>query len=252
MNEPVLLNWRQMTAAWNARRHSYVRMCAFEVRKRLMSGRGVVARRNGEPVDATARMHTYLNTYMVPFSNDALEALWAFGVVPIAEGKAEGAGMGPDERVAYVPRFGTYAISTWAERGLQQFGFHWLNADGQYAAAAAAGGCALVGEPDPRVFVAHDFGYDPDLSGQLNSLLYSVASQLNLVGAAAPLPRLRCGAAAPPPRLRASRASAFYCPPFTARFPLPAFHCRRRRRRVCDCLTQGGAGAARPRTRLRS
>jgi len=169
----VLLDVEQMNAAWAARRADMVCMCMAEINKRLFSGRGVIAQRAGVADDSD---DTFMSTYMVPFARDSEDAYMAFGVVPIAVGRVRGVGHGEQELVPFVPRYGTYNISTWAENGVQQFGFHWT-ADG--AASPSRWGNLAV-DPDAQVQVAHDFGKDPDLTGRLNSLFHSCVPAVNL------------------------------------------------------------------------
>ena len=102
---------------------------------RALAGDGIIALRNDEPQHPSPAFRTYLKRDMTPFAGDALHAMLAFGVVPIAFRRPRTAGLGPHELAPYVPRFGTYTITTWADAGLQRFGFYWAS-----AAFAAQGG----------------------------------------------------------------------------------------------------------------
>jgi len=178
------LNAMQMHEAWQARSHPYVRMCINELTKRLFAGEGIVALRNEEAQTPSAAFRTYLRRDMTPFAKDALDAILAFGVVPIAFRRPQTAGLGENQLAPYVPCFGTYQITTWADAGIQRFGFYWSSA--AFASGYAANGTAATGPfgvYDPSVLVAHDFGYDPNIvGGQLTSNLHTIAEHLTMAG----------------------------------------------------------------------
>jgi len=180
----VELDLQQMDRSWAHLSHPYVRMCVNEITKRLFSGQGVVAVRGQEMQRASEPFNTYLQRDMAPFSRDALDAILAFGVVPIAFRRPKTAGLGPSEMAPYVPRYGTYTITTWAEVGMQHFAFYWSSAsldnrNGWHAPMAHGG---PHGEPDDTVLIAHDFGFDPNLNGGLTSNMHVIGQQLRLVG----------------------------------------------------------------------
>jgi len=177
MQRRVLLNAEQEAEAWVALRADSVAMCRFEIIKRLFVG--LVASRGGEPMKPDDAFDTYLGNYMNAFGRGAFDAIWALGVVPIAMGRVRGVGMGAQELVPFVPRPGTYALSLWADNGVPQYGFHWLDNGAAAAAGVAPAGVELV--PDAHVYVAHDFGFDPTFTGQLTSLMHTLAPVLVLM-----------------------------------------------------------------------
>ena len=178
------LNPTEMRNAWAARSHPYVRMCMNEITKRLFAGEGIVALRNEEAQSPSPAFRTYLRRDMTPFAVDALHALLAFGVVPIAFRRPKMSGLGEYQLAPYVPRFGTYTITTWADAGIQRFGFYWSS--GSFSNSYAPQGSAASGPYgvyDPSVLVAHDFGYDPDvIGGHLTSNLYTISQHLRMSG----------------------------------------------------------------------
>ena len=183
----VMLQPRQMEAAWAAKSHPYVRMCVNEITKRLFSGAGIVALRGEETQNPSPVFNTYLQRDMAPFARDALDAILAFGIVPIAFRRAKTAGLGPDELAPYVPRFGMYSITTWADAGMQRFAFYWtsaaLDAGVGHGYAPYGAGVSFTGpygQRDDSVLIAHDFGYDPELNGQLTSNLHTIATHLHM------------------------------------------------------------------------
>ena len=115
----IALHQGQMRRAWAALSHPYVRMCFNEMVKRLLAGSGIVVYHGSEPKTPCDAFRTILMRDFIPFSRDALDHIMAFGIVPIAFRKVAGNGLGENELVPYVPKFGTYTISTWTEAGLQ-------------------------------------------------------------------------------------------------------------------------------------
>ena len=179
----VQLDVRQMDRSWAHLSHPYVRMCVNEITKRLFSGQGVVATRGQEMQRVSEPFNTYLQRDMAPFSRDALDAILAFGVVPIAFRRPKTAGLGPNELAPHVPRYGTYTITTWAETGMQHFAFYWSSSslDGGWHAPMSYSSEGPYGEPDENVLIAHDFGFDPNLNGGLTSNMHVIGQQLALV-----------------------------------------------------------------------
>lgn len=170
----------QMAGAWGGLSDPYVRQCTNEVMKRLFSGQGIVVYHGDEPRPASAAFRTVLARDFVPFVRDAMQCILAFGLVPIAFKRVHGGGMGEYDLVPYVPKFGTYVLSTFSEAGQQRFRFYWAGALGGECFAAASetgpfwmtGGGGPYGERDEAVVVAHDFGFEPNVDGSLTSNLH--------------------------------------------------------------------------------
>ena len=158
-------------------------MCVNEITKRLFSGQGIVAVQGNQMRMPSEPFHTYLQRDMTPFARNALDAMLAFGVVPIAFRRPKTAGLGPNELSPYVPAFGTYVMTTWAEAGIQRFAFYWSSLATERAAGYApysnnVAGNGPYGERDDSVLIAHDFGFEPNLNGTLTSNMHVIGQQL--------------------------------------------------------------------------
>ena len=171
----VPLHGGDMRLCWRLLGHTYVRACMNEITKRLFTGEGIVVFQGNEPRAPSSAFRKVLNREYVPFVRDALDCIMAFGIVPIAfRSEVRAGGVGEDHQVPYVPRYGTYNVTTWSEAGVQRFRFYW-------AGNAVEGVGETGGTPDDRVLIAHDFGADPDLSGRLRSNLWTAAAQLGFI-----------------------------------------------------------------------
>jgi len=166
------LNPRQVRAAWETARHPFVRMCMNEKTKRLFTGRGVIVHRGDEPQVPTPLFETFLRRDMVPLAREAFVAIEVLGVAAIAFRRPKTAGLGPDELVPYVPPPLSYTITTWADAGVQRFGFYWHNHTESIVPSAS------FGEPDTNVIIAHDFGFEPRIDGTLTSNMHVIATEL--------------------------------------------------------------------------
>lgn len=163
-------------------------MCFNEMTKRLFAGVGIVVYQGNSPRIPSDAFRTVLQRDFVPFDRDALDAIMAIGVVPIAFRKVPTSGLGEEDLVPYVPKFGTYTITTFTVDGIQRFNFYRNNfyAAGHSPVAGSASGPAFwgtcgFGDHDPRVMVAHDFGYNPNVDGTLTSNLHAIAEQLSFI-----------------------------------------------------------------------
>jgi len=186
----VPLRRDQVERAWGALAHPHVRMCFNEMTKRLFAGVGIVVYQGNTPRIPTDAFRTVLQRDFVPFDRDALDAIMTIGVVPIAFRKVPTNGLGEEDLVPYVPKFGTYTITTFSVDGIQRFNFYrnnfYAGAGNSPATAGAASGPAFwgssgFGDHDPSVMVAHDFGYNPNVDGTLTSNLHAIAEQLSFI-----------------------------------------------------------------------
>ena len=178
------LNEAQVRESWASLKHQYVRMCMNEITKRLFSGRVISVHRGDEPQVPTGAFETFLRRDMTAFARDALYAIFAIGVVPIAFRKPHTSGLGPSELAPYVPLPHTYTITTWSDAGVQRFGFYW-NAGGSFTShehVHTGSGVEVFGERDTNVIIAHDFGYDPRIDGSLTSNMLAIAHELRVAG----------------------------------------------------------------------
>ena len=185
--EPTVLKETQVRAAWGALSHQFVRMCMNEITKRLFTGRGIAVHRGDEPQIPKGAFDTFLRRDMIAFARDALNAIFAIGVVPIAFRKPRTAGLGPEELAPYVPLPHTYTITTWADAGIQRFSFYWNASSFSSSSVHTGAGVDVFGERDRRVIIAHDFGFEPRIDGTLTSNMHVIADSLRL---AEELPRL--------------------------------------------------------------
>jgi hypothetical protein len=171
----------QVRIAWASLKHQYVRMCLNEISKRLFSGRGIAVHRGDKPQVPTPAFETFLRRDMTSFARDALHAILAIGIVPIAFRRPTSSGLGPDELAPYVPVPGTYTITTWAEAGVQRYAFYW-NANADRVTMLTAAGTDVFGEEDNNVIIAHDFGFDPNVDGTLSSNMHVIGNELRMAG----------------------------------------------------------------------
>lgn len=174
----VVINPRQMHNAWHSLSHRIVRQCYNEITKRLFSGVGIVVFQGNQPRPVSDAFRTLLQKDFMAFARDAMQAIFAFGVVPVAfRPGIGGAGLGVDGMVPYVPAFGSYTITTWSVDGLQQYKFY----QGSGGCDVVCGGTTSTGQADPSVVVAHNFGFDPNLDGTLTSNAHCIVEQLAFV-----------------------------------------------------------------------
>jgi len=167
-----------VVAAWRSLQHPFVRMCINEISKRLFSGRGIAVHKNNEPKTPSAAFETFLRRDMTPFARDALNAILAQGVVPIAFRRPHTAGLGPAELAPYVPPPGSYTLTTWVDAGVQRYAFYWNTSP---ATASLGTPMYAHGELDTSVIIAHDFGFDPLITGELTSNMHVIATELRMV-----------------------------------------------------------------------
>jgi hypothetical protein len=138
-------------------------------------------------LDAVGEMQTYINNVLVPLQQDALRAICAIGVVPIAFRRDEASGAA----IPYVPAPKTYTIAVGSLRGQRYYMLHWLPADFGIAlmreqqagrrgrqpndrlVAQRTLGDRLRGVPDSSVVVLHGFNNDPGVDGAICSLVAS-------------------------------------------------------------------------------
>lgn len=171
--EEVPLCLAQARLAWQVKEHSCARMCLNEITKRLFSGGGMVPMRGSEMLTPSPAFASYMHRELQPFSRDAFVTAQALGIVPIAFRKASSkyeTGAGELRVSPYVPKFGTYTVTTCSVRGEQQFFFYWGGpcSDGACAWDRDTASCAF-GERDDSVVIARDFGSNPNLDGTLTS-----------------------------------------------------------------------------------
>jgi len=183
----VMLDARQVQAAWRDLNVPEVRQCINEISKRLFAGEGVVATHGQEMLNVSEVFGTYLKRDMSPFAQDALNAMLVYGVVPIAFRRPRTAGLGPKELAPFVPKFGTYVLTTWAEVGMQHYAFYWSNLAAEqeggqsYAPFGSAALNGPYGERDDSVFIAHDMGFEPNLNGSLTSNMHTISTLISMV-----------------------------------------------------------------------
>jgi len=180
---------RQTHLAWDTQRHSCVRMCLNEIIKRLFAGGGLVAMRGDEMLTPSPAFASYMHRELGPFSRNAFLAAQTFGLVPVAFEKAEHeleSGAGEMRVSPYVPKFGTYTITTRSVNGHQEFAFYWGGPCSDAAISVAVrGGCGgderlegAFGDPDDSVVIVSDFGSNPNLDGTLTSNLSAVVENI--------------------------------------------------------------------------
>ena len=142
---------------------------------------------NESELTPTDTMRTYIDNVLKPLQQDALRAICAIGVCPIAFRRDEPNGM----IIPYVPAPKTYTIAVGTIRGLKYFELHWLPARfGQRLmrerqlgmqsdhhddrlVSQSRFGYNSFGVPDPSVVVMHGFNTDPDVDGRICSIVSS-------------------------------------------------------------------------------
>jgi hypothetical protein len=180
----VALNATQVRRAWAALRHHKVKPCLAGIMKRLFSGTGLVLHRGNEPQRPKGAFEAFLHRDMLPFARDALAAIYAIGVVPIAFRRPQVYGLGEDKLAPYVPTPGSYTITVRAVAGLLEYKFYWnANAFAPPSSSAAGEHHTLAGgfgAYDPEVIVRADFDFNPTLTGELTSNMCIVDELLTL------------------------------------------------------------------------
>lgn len=139
-------------------------------------------------LEAIGEMQTYIDNVLLPLQQDALRAICAIGVVPIAFRRDEAKGV----VIPYVPAPKTYTIAVGSLRGQRYYMLHWLPAefghvlmrerqpgrrgphhDDRLVTQRSAFGGRTHGLPDSSVVVLHGFNNDPDVDGTICSLVAS-------------------------------------------------------------------------------
>lgn len=167
----VPLRGKQMRATWNLLKHPLVRMCLEERFKKLLLGRGLLAIRGGHVLNPIEALRHLIRDHYEPVARDAFYCIMAFGVVPLCFRNQKTA-LFDRTPIPYVPKFGTYAITTYHEDGVQKFELH------RNVPQPTQGDTLPIGAPDKMSVVFSGFGFDPELDGTLSSNLMSLVPHL--------------------------------------------------------------------------
>lgn len=168
----------------------------FACLKRLnaeLTKRGMQFSRPDGALIPITQMRTYADTVLKKIQNDALRAICAIGVVPIAfrRDKLNGS------VIPYVPAPKTYTIAVGSIRGQRYYRLHWISVDTHAAmlqrqrrpgkgdgpddrlVANQSINQTIVGSADTSVIVLADFDFEPDVDGKLNSPVAALLESVN-------------------------------------------------------------------------
>jgi hypothetical protein len=142
---------------------------------------------NDGEYNAVGEMQNYIDNVLKQLQQDAIRAICAIGVCPMAFRRDEMTGL----IIPYVPAPKTYTISIGTVRGVRFYQLQWLsleyggtllrerqrgargNRHDDRLVASRHFGDRVFGVPDPSVVVMHGFNNDPDVDGTIRSLVSS-------------------------------------------------------------------------------
>ena len=143
----VALDSAQLESAWTMRADPFVDACVSAITERLLAGDGLV---DGHKFIVPLELHTFVL--------NVVDAILVIGIVPVEF--VRGSGETRDRFVPHVPARATYTIRT--RRAHDKHVFEFCSSD-----VSAAG---------PKVVVMHNFGFDPDLIGNIRSVMLHTSS----------------------------------------------------------------------------
>lgn len=143
------------------------------------------ARQDGEIIP-TERMHAWTENVLLPLQQEALRAICAIGVVPIAFEKDPVSGF----NLPYVPAPNTYTIGVAEIRGRLFFMLYWVSRNAfsrlrveqnaskygsrtgrERLVVSGNEGNNVIGQPDASVTILHGFNHDPGVDGTIRSVV---------------------------------------------------------------------------------
>jgi len=182
----VTLDPAQVALCFDQLNEGVPRACMQRLNAELTRA-GFVFFTNDDELAATEEMRNYIDNVLKDLQQDAIRAICAIGVCPIAFRRDEATGA----IIPYVPKPKTYTIAVGTLRGVAFYQLQWITTrhsrtimrerqrgargdrpDDRLVAERVIGS-RIFGTPDPSVVVLHGFNNDPDVDGTICSLVAS-------------------------------------------------------------------------------
>lgn len=158
----IPLNFRQCFEVFQALTHSTSQAIVEVIMKELYVGNGLTMLINGIKTQMSEAFADYKCKNYDPLVLEGFKCMLTLGIVPVIFESSCKYGLGPDEMEVYVPAFGTYVITTYFEKCKQRFALY-----------------DSVGNLIPNSYVLHDFGFNPDIRGNLRSKMFAALADIN-------------------------------------------------------------------------
>lgn len=192
----VTLNPLDVIDCFDALNKGVPHACMQRINAELTQSGLRFSRHDGE-ILPTDYMQSWIDNVLIPLQQDALRAICAIGVVPIAWRRDPASGY----NLPYVPAPGSYTIGVGQVRGVTYYTLYWISPatighlrrehedrkrarnsnDPNERIVASSNflfGANTLGKPDRSVTILHGFNHDPGIFGEINSVVTSFLDNL--------------------------------------------------------------------------